>query len=142
MDPVKVVVSSSGIMPERKSEWASGYDLCACLQAESQYINPMSWRLIATGIKLEIPNGWEAQIRPRSSMTMAGIILPIGTIDSDYRGEIKIMAYNTGSSPFKIVHGQRIAQLVFSAVCQPRLVKVEELSNSERGEGGFGSTGR
>lgn len=142
MDPVKVVLAPSATAPVRQSEWASGYDLHALVPSEFQYINPHSWSVVSTGVSVEIPNGWEAQVRPRSSMTLAGLIMPLGTIDSDYRGEVKVMIYNTGNQPYRLSHGQRIAQLVFQAVCQPRIMVVDSLSSTDRGAGGFGSTGR
>ncbi len=122
---------------------AAGADLFALLERDIA-LKPGSSVLIPTGVYLEIPPGYEAQIRPRSGLAVKfgiTIINAPGTIDSDYRGEIKVGLVNLGKQEFVIHDGDRIAQLVFSPVVKASFVSVETISPSERGEGGFGSTG-
>ena len=107
----------------------------------SVYVLPNSTIRIPTGIHIELPEGYEAQIRPRSGLTSKGIDAKFGTIDSDYRGEISVIQHNTTDTPFKIIHGDRIAQLVIAKYEQVELIEVKSLSSTERGEGGFGHTG-
>lgn len=119
----------------------SGVDLYA---AESYLLKPMERKLIATGIKIAVPDGYEAQIRPKSGLAMEhGIshINCVGTIDSSYRGEIKIPMINFSDKPFSIEKGKKIAQMVFAKVETAVFEEVEELDNTTRNEGGFGSTG-
>jgi dUTP pyrophosphatase len=119
----------------------SGVDLYA---AEEHTLNPMERKLIGTGIKIEIPYGYEAQVRPKSGLAIShgiGHVNSIGTIDSGYRGEIKVPVINFGDRPYKIEKGKKIAQLVFAKVEEAVFEEVEDLSNSTRNEGGFGSTG-
>jgi len=118
-------------------------DLLAAVK-EPVILKPMERALIPTGIAIEIPPGYEAQIRPRSGLAIRhGITLlnTPGTIDADYRGEIKVIVINLGSEDFVIKRGDRIAQMVICPVVKVELQEVEELSSTERSDGGFGSTG-
>ena len=119
----------------------SGMDLYA---AEDFTLNPMERKLISTGIKIEIPHGYEAQIRPKSGLAIEHGIShanSIGTIDSGYRGEIKIPMINFGSKPYKIEKGKRIGQMVFAKVEEAVFEEVDKLEATTRNENGFGSTG-
>ncbi|WP_203457052.1 dUTP diphosphatase [Paenibacillus tepidiphilus] len=131
-------------LPRKMSEQASGYDLFAAV-AEEVVLAPGERALIPSGIALAMPDGLEAQIRPRSGLALKHGITCLntpGTIDADYRGEIKVLLINLGQEPFAIVRGERIAQMVFQAVPSVTLTEVAELSETERGAGGFGHTGR
>jgi dUTP pyrophosphatase len=128
--------------PRSGSSGAAGFDLTAAVK-DKLTIEPMEIAKIPTGLVLGIPGGFEGQIRSRSGLASQGIIVAngIGTIDSDYRGEIFVLLANLGKVPFAVVRGDRIAQLIISIV--PKVVWTEQVpSDSERGEGGFGSTGR
>lgn len=131
---------------EQASKWASGYDLRAWWTAlcPTMQVLPGRTKRFFTSVHLHIQTGYEGQVRPRSSLTLAGIHAPLGTIDADYRGEISVLLYNTTSRPFTVKNGDRIAQIVFAKVEHPELVMVGdgELTNTERGTDGFGSTGR
>ncbi len=129
-------------IPTRKTQKSVGYDIFACLEKDV-VINPMEVKAIPTGISIELPEGVECQIRARSGLALKyGITIAncIGTIDPDYRGEVKVILVNLGKEPFTIKNGTRIAQMVFS-----KYLSVEfeegELSETARGSGGFGSTG-
>jgi len=132
-------------LPTRHSEGASGLDLCAAVPAAQPVIlAPGARALIPTGFAIEIPPSFEGQVRPRSGLALkhgVTVLNAPGTIDSDYRGEISVLLINHGTEPFSISRGDRIAQLVFGMIV--RAVPVEEatLEESERGSGGFGSTG-
>ncbi|WP_179088023.1 dUTP diphosphatase [Paenibacillus sp. FSL R7-0273] len=131
-------------LPRKMSEQASGFDLHASV-AEPVVLAPGERALIPTGIALAMPDGLEAQIRPRSGLAFKHGITCLntpGTIDADYRGEIKVLLINLGQEPFTIACNERIAQMVFQAVPAVTLVEVEELSETERGAGGFGHTGK
>jgi dUTP pyrophosphatase len=126
------------------SEHASGYDVYAAV-AEEVTLQPGERLLIPTGFALAMPPGLEAQIRPRSGLALKHGITCLntpGTIDADYRGEVKVLLINLGQEPFTIRRHERIAQMVFQAVPDVRLVEAAELSDTERGAGGFGHTGR
>jgi len=129
-------------LPTRQTAGAAGYDVCS---AEPEFtIGPRERRLVRTGLALAIPPGYEAQVRPRSGLAVKhGLTLPNSpaTIDSDYRGELMIPMINLGAEPVVVTRGMRIAQLVFQRVEAVELQEVAELPPSERGEGGFGSTG-
>jgi len=129
-------------LPTRQTDGSAGYDVCS---AEPDFaLGPLERRLVRTGLALAIPPGYEAQVRPRSGLAVKhGLTLPNtpATIDSDYRGELFIALINLGHSPVPVERGMRIAQLVFQRVEQVELVEVVELPASERGQGGFGSTG-
>ncbi len=130
-------------LPTYATEGSVGLDLYACLEKEV-LIKPMEWKLIPTGIAIELPKGYEAQIRPRSGLALKyGITLlnSPGTVDWDYRGEIKVILMNLGKEPFKVKNGDRIAQMVIVRVERLEPTFTEELSFTRRGEGGFGSTG-
>jgi dUTP diphosphatase len=129
-------------LPARQTAGSAGYDVCS---ADPDFsIAPMERRLVRTGLALAIPIGFEAQVRPRSGLAIKqGLTLPNtpATIDSDYRGELMIALINLGTEPVAVTRGMRIAQLVFQRVEEVKLVEVAELPESERGAGGFGSTG-
>lgn len=128
-------------LPAYATAGAAGMDVLA---AEDVTLAPGGRHAVATGLALAIPPGYEIQVRPRSGLALKhGISVPNapGTIDSDYRGELKIILINHGAEPFEIRRGDRVAQLVLSPVVQASWLKVDELDNTARGEGGFGSTG-
>jgi dUTP diphosphatase len=129
-------------LPERATPHAAGYDIrCA---EESVTLECGEIRLVATGLLMELPVGVECQVRPRSGLALKhGITLPNspGTIDPDYRGELRIIMQNLGPEPVTLTRGERIAQLVFCRFEEPEMVLADRLSDTPRGEGGFGSTG-
>ena len=133
-------------LPAYASEDAAGMDLVAALPAgEEVVMAPGSRALIATGMVIELPKGFEAQIRPRSGLALKDGVTVLnspGTIDADYRGELKVILVNLGSEPLMIQPGDRIAQLIIAPVAHATLVEVQELASTERGDGGFGHTGR
>lgn len=129
-------------LPERATPHAAGYDVRA---AETATLEPGEIRLVSTGLEMELPEGLECQVRPRSGLALKhGITLPNspGTIDPDYRGEVRVIMQNLGSEAVTLARGERIAQLVFARFEAPDVVEVEGLSDTQRGAGGFGSTGR
>jgi dUTP pyrophosphatase len=131
-------------LPAYQSAGASGADAAACL-SEPVVIPPGGIASIPTGIFAEIPEGYEIQVRPRSGLAAKHGVTCLnapGTIDSDYRGEIKILLINHGQEPFVVNHGDRVAQFVAAPVTRAHFAAVESLSQTERAEGGFGSTGR
>jgi dUTP pyrophosphatase len=126
------------------SEAAAGLDLAAAVD-EPVVLAPGERAAVGTGLAVEIPRGYEGQVRPRSGLAMRhGLTLTNapGTIDADYRGEVRILLINHGDEPFTIASGERIAQLVIAPVVQAEIVEVEQLDDTDRGAGGFGSTGR
>ncbi len=129
-------------IPEYKTKGSSGFDIRAHI-TEPLTLKPAEWALIPTGLKFEIPQGFEIQIRPRSGLAAKGIFIlnSPGTIDSDYRGEVKIIIANFSQSEFIIKPGMRIAQGVLSRIYRAEFVEEKSLPPTERGEGGFGSTG-
>lgn len=136
-------------LPSYESAGAAGADLRAnfdpARRAGGVVLQPGGRVLVPTGLKLEIPVGYEVQIRPRSGLALKhGITLPNspGTIDSDYRGPLGVIVMNAGEEPFDIRHGDRIAQMVVAPVVQAGFTMADTLSETERGAGGFGSTGR
>lgn len=133
-------------VPRRMSPDAAGLDLSACLgEPDHLTINPGERALVPTGLSLAIPSGYEGQIRPRSGLALRhGISIPNapGTIDADYRGELKVILVNLGGEAFTVRHGDRVAQLVIAPVAMVDPVEVEDLPGSDRGTGGFGSTGK
>jgi dUTP pyrophosphatase len=141
---VKVVKNAPrAVLPKYESEGCAGMDLRAFLDADIS-IPPLGRAKIPTGLKIEIPEGYEAQIRPRSGLALKQgltVLNSPGTIDSDYRGDLDIILINLGSNDIIIKDGERIAQLVTAPVCKANLVEVDELSETARGGGGFGSTG-
>ena len=131
-------------LPKYMTPRSAGMDICAAVDSEV-VLNPGKRALIPTGISIALPTGVEAQIRPRSGLAIKhgiGLLNSPGTIDSDYRGEIKIIMVNLGEELFKIKRGDRIAQMVLNRVLQGEWAAVDELAHSDRGEGGFGHTGR
>jgi deoxyuridine 5''-triphosphate nucleotidohydrolase (dut) len=131
-------------LPRRMSEWAAGFDLHAAV-AEPVVLAPGERKLIPTGFAMAMPKELEAQIRPRSGLAFKHGITCLnspGTIDADYRGEVKVLLVNLGQEAFAIERGERIAQMVFQTVPQVSLEEVDELSDTLRGEGGFGHTGK
>lgn len=137
------IISKADLEPLYASEKASGADLKADLK-EPLTLKPFQRALIPTSVYLEIPDGYEVQIRPRSGLAIKegiALINSPGTIDSDYRGEVKVILINLGEKPFTISHGDRIAQMVLVPVVQANWVACKKLSQTQRGEGGFGSTG-
>ena len=138
-------LSERATVPSYQTEGAAGMDLCACLDADqTMTLAPGQIALVPTGLALAIPRGFEGQVRARSGLaTRHGLGMPNspGTIDADYRGELRIAVINFGREPFTITHGLRIAQLVISPVAHAKIAVVEELDETRRGERGFGSTG-
>ena len=132
-------------LPAYESRGAAGMDLRACLaERASMTLAPMARALVPTGLALALPDGLEAQIRPRSGLALRhGVTVANapGTIDCDYRGEVQVLLINLGGEPFEIAHGDRIAQMVIAPVQQARWVEADRLGATERGAGGFGSTG-
>jgi dUTP pyrophosphatase len=131
--------------PSYASEGAAGLDLYAALPAGQKLVlEPGARDLIPTGIEIALPAGYEAQVRPRSGLAVkqgVTVLNAPGTVDSDYRGEVKVLLINHGGQPFEILRGMRIAQLVVAPVARATLVEVDELDETARGAGGFGSTG-
>jgi dUTP pyrophosphatase len=130
-------------LPSYQSKHAAGLDLLAAV-ANPVELAPGARALLPTGVALELPDGYEAQVRPRSGLALKhGVTLlnSPGTIDADYRGEVMVLMVNHGSEPFTIRRGDRIAQLVIAPVSHVEIVAVEVLGTTERGPGGFGSTG-
>lgn len=144
---VKVFLGDAYDLPSYQSAGAAGLDLYANNE-ESILIQPGDRKLVGTGIRLQIPEGFEAQIRPRSGLVLkhgVTVLNSPGTVDSDFRGTIGVILYNAGSQKFWVNKGDRIAQMVFKAVERAYLVEVlspDELDDSVRGSGGFGSTGK
>lgn len=130
-------------LPAYQTPLAAGMDLCACIDAPVE-IQPGRIALISCGFAMALPEGFEAQVRPRSGLASKhGISMPNapGTIDADYRGEVKVPLINLGREPFVVEDGMRIAQMVIARVERAQIVEVERLDDTVRGEGGFGSTG-
>lgn len=138
-------LDARAIVPAYQSGQAAGLDLAACLpEGQNVTIAPGRIALIPCGFAMSIPPGFEAQVRPRSGLaTKLGVTVPNapGTIDSDYRGEVKVALINLGPEPYAVTHGARIAQLVVAPVARAEVRVVEQLDATERGTGGFGSTG-
>lgn len=140
---IRIVNKSDNPLPNYQTIGSSGMDILANNETEI-IINPMERTLVPTGIFLEIPIGYEGQVRARSGLSIKnGITLVncVGTIDSDYRGELKVPVINLGSDPFKIVKGDRIAQLIITKYERITWDQVDSIDETERGAGGFGSTG-
>jgi dUTP pyrophosphatase len=133
-------------LPSYQSKHAAGLDLVAAVPREQPVKLPPGARaLVPTGFAFELPQGYEAQVRPRSGLALkAGVTLlnSPGTIDADYRGEVMVIMINHGVEPFLVQRGDRIAQLVVAPVSHVEIVAVEALAETERGQGGFGSTGQ
>jgi dUTP pyrophosphatase len=134
-------LKKDAIIPAYQSEEAAGFDLHS---VEDAVIKRGERKLIKTGLAFEIEKGYEVQIRPRSGLAFKygiSVLNSPGTIDSDYRGEIKVLLINLGEEDFEIKKGDRIAQAVIAPVIQAKIIEVDELSDTKRGAGGFGSTG-
>lgn len=141
---VKIINKSNNELPAYETSESAGLDLRAFIP-ESITLLPLGRSLIKTGLFMEIPEGYEAQVRPRSGLALKSGITVLnspGTIDADYRGEIGVILVNLSQDNFEINTGDRIAQMVFAKVKQAKWILTEELSETERGEGGFGSTGK
>jgi len=143
--PVQVQPEGEGLeLPSYATDGAAGMDLRAAIEGEVM-LAPGERALVSCGIRIALPAGYEGQVRPRSGLALRhGITLlnAPGTIDSDYRGTVAAILVNLGAEPFVVRRGERIAQLVIAPVARAELVEVEELEDSDRGEGGFGHTGR
>lgn len=140
---IKFLAQEGAIIPEYKTSGAAGADVCAFL-SEPVVIKSGEFAMIPTGLSFAIPEGYEIQVRPRSGLAAKNGVTVLntpGTIDSDYRGEVKVILINHGKDSFTVNNGDRIAQLIVAPVTQGIFEKAEELDSTERGEGGFGSTG-
>ena len=130
-------------LPQYATEGSAGMDVCAAVQSDVQ-IAPLETKLIPTGFSIELPNGYEAQIRPRSGLALKhqiGILNSPGTIDSDYRGEVGILLTNFGKEPYVVKRGDRIAQMVVHRFTRVEWEHVDQVNDTSRGSGGFGHTG-
>jgi len=139
---IKFKLENGAVLPSYETGGSSGMDVRS---VEDCVIESNSWKLISTGLFPETPSGYEIQVRSRSGLAAKYGVFVLnspGTVDSDYRGEIKIILANMGSEIFKISKGDRIAQLVVSPVTKATVISVDTISNTERGVGGFGSTGK
>ena len=142
---VKIINKSDNQLPAYETIHSAGMDLRAYLPEGPIVLKPMQRTLVPTGLFMEIPEGYEGQVRPRSGLAIKNGITVLntpGTIDADYRGEVKIILINLSDTDFTINSGERVAQIVFAKCEQMEVVNVETLSETERGEGGFGHTGR
>ena len=141
---VKIINTSTNELPAYQTAGAAGLDIRANLE-ESIVLAPLQRTLVPTGLFLEIPEGYEVQVRPRSGLAAKHGITVInapGPIDSDYRGEVKVPIVNLSDESFTIAHGERIAQMIFAKYERVTFQQVEELSDTQRGTAGFGSTGK
>ena len=140
---IRIVNRSKHALPEYATSLCAGLDLRANL-SESIVLNSLERAIISTGLFIELPEGFEAQVRPRSGLAAKNGISVLnspGTIDADYRGEVKVILVNLSNNPFTVNDGERVAQLVVSKHERVDWILADELSTSERGDGGFGSTG-
>jgi len=140
---IRVINKSKNALPAYETAHAAGMDLRADLET-AVTLNPLERKLIPTGLHIELPVGYEAQIRPRSGLAFKfgiGIVNSPGTIDADYRGEIKVLLVNLSTEPFVINHGERIAQMIVAKHETVVWEQVEDLSETLRGHGGYGHTG-
>ena len=141
---IRIVNNSSHPLPAYETPASAGMDLRAFL-ADDIVLKPLQRALIPTGLFIELPLGFEAQVRPRSGLAIkkgVTVLNTPGTIDADYRGEIKVILVNLSNEDFVVKNGDRIAQMIIASHAQAEWVKVDELESTERGAGGFGSTGR
>jgi dUTP pyrophosphatase len=141
---IKVVNISGNPLPEYSTIHSAGMDIRANLP-ETVTIMPMERKLIKTGLFIQLPEGFEAQVRPRSGLALKNGITVLntpGTIDADYRGEVGVILVNMSDVPFEVKNGDRIAQMIVSKYERAEMINVEVLDTSERGEGGFGHTGK
>lgn len=140
---IRIVNKSKHALPEYETEASAGMDLRANLDKPIT-LSPLQRTLVPTGLFIELPVGFEAQVRPRSGLAIKhgiSVLNSPGTIDADYRGEIKVILVNLSDQPFEIQDGERIAQMIISAHVQAQLEKVDMLTETTRGAGGFGHTG-
>lgn len=138
---VKVINKSVHRLPEYKTSMSAGMDLKANI-TDVWKLNPGERVMVPTGLHIALPEGYEAQVRPRSGLSLKnGIVAILGTIDADYRGEVGVILVNLSDQPFCINPGDRVAQMVVSEVTRVKWDEVRELEETERGSGGFGSTG-
>jgi dUTP pyrophosphatase len=139
----EIINRSNNPLPTYKTPFSAGMDLHANLEAPVT-LQPLQRMLVPTGLFMAIPEGYEAQVRPRSGLAVnhgVTVLNTPGTIDADYRGEVKVILVNLSDQPFTIHHGDRIAQMVIAAHARVEWISVNELDATERGAGGFGSTG-
>ncbi|MCL4441372.1 MAG: dUTP diphosphatase [Firmicutes bacterium] len=149
MERVKVLVKRTGTgkdipLPRYMTTGAAGMDLYAAVE-QTETLKPGEIKLIPSGISISLPEGYEAQIRPRSGLALKHGITMVntpGTIDADYRGEIGLIMVNLGQAPFEIKRGDRVAQMIINKVARADFTEVDDLDETERDSGGFGSTGR
>ncbi len=133
----------NAVLPQRATPGSTGLDLFACLEGDATVTLETRPKMITTGIAIEVPHGYDVQIRPRSGLSSKGVGVTFGTIDSDYRGEVLVTMYLFDPDiSFQVSHGDRIAQMVISRVADMAVEEVEDLTSTERGSGGHGSTGR
>ena len=140
---IKIIASKGAVVPCYKTEGAAGADVCALLD-ENVLLKKGQRTIIPTGLFFEIPQGYEIQVRPRSGLAAKNGVTVLntpGTIDSDYRGELKVILINLGHEDFEIKSGDRIAQIIVAPVTIGNFIQCESISETERGAGGFGSTG-
>lgn len=140
---IKIIANKGAVVPCYKTAGAAGADVCALL-CDKVVLKPGERTILPTGLFFEIPQGYEIQVRPRSGLAAKNGVTVLntpGTIDSDYRGELKVILINLGDSDFEISSGDRIAQIVVAPVTLGNFIQVESISETERGTGGFGSTG-
>ena len=138
-------LNAEAIIPTRGSEEAAGWDLYACLEKDEELIMPKASAMIGTGIAVAIPNGYFGGLYARSGLACKQGLRPancVGVIDSDYRGEIKVCLQNDSDNWQKVINGERIAQLIIQPYENVSMEEVDELDDTERGEGGFGHTGK
>lgn len=141
---VKLLSKPGAVLPEYKTSGAAGADVCAYLPEGPIQIESGKVAIIPTGLFFEIPQGYEIQVRPRSGLAAKNGVTVLntpGTIDSDYRGELKVILINLGEKAFTVNNGERIAQIILAPVIQAAFEISQSLSQTQRGEGGFGSTG-
>ena len=139
---IKIINKSGFVLPEYKTEQSAGCDLVAPIDAPIK-LYPLDRVFINTKVSVALPDGYEAQVRGRSGLNkIHGIVCPVGTIDADYRGEIGVVVYNLSRETFTIHPGDRIAQLVICPVIQADWRQVDQLDKTDRGDRGFGSTGK
>lgn len=135
-----VLLTENATLPARASAGAAGYDLFAAADA---CIIPQGRQLVPTNLAIAVPEGYYARVAPRSGLAWRhGVHVGAGVIDADYRGELKVLLFNLGEITFDVRKGDRIAQLVLERIATPPVVKVESLEDTQRGDGGFGSTGK
>ncbi len=140
---LKIIAQKNAVVPAYKTSGSSGADICAALDVPV-IIKKGERALIPTGLSFEIPDGYEIQVRPRSGLALKNGVTVLnspGTIDSDYRGELKVILANFGQEDFTVNNGDRIAQIVVASVTAANFIKVDSISETLRGAGGFGSTG-